>query len=596
MVRRVKDYRVRLRPRELVGKPVGLRIRFRDAHGDLGRYFEFGQFAGHAAMAAELALAFRYQCADKTPNTRSTIFGGVKAWFKFLEGTGSQARCLGDVDSNLLCELIVWMSRTYTAKATRIGLYGGIKQLLSWVKRHRPDLVDPLLEFPYNAFPRPQSDSKQREPYSRSEIEAVLAAARKDIEHNWNVFQNGQAALARVDRRAVEQATDIRNLDLRDLGMLMAVLVDRFQGLVPSQSTLLHSGLRLMRLYRAIAGHGGIRHVERAMYATTDVLTPYLLVLGASLFANPSGLLELRRDSLVDHVLLDGRAVVTWSKGRARRPQRRSFLRGRALSVPNLIEQVLAMTEPLLPHVPEKHRNRLFLAATRHTGKRFVGPYPRETGSSLRKFVARHRLVADSGEPLALTLVRLRVTGLTLAHDTLNGDILKTQKLANHSQPSTTERYIGRAATRRANAASIGLLQHEFVASVRSGELRHVRDTKGVGPIEPRFATASGFTCRDPLSGAAPGQKAGTLCTAWLGCFTCPNAVIPMTADTLARLLAMKEALIGARSQLPWARWKLVYQPKLEILENDILNHFSPELFAEAAALQATVPRPPPIE
>ena len=35
-----------------------------------------------------------------------------------------------------------------------------------------------------------------------------------------------------------------------------------------------------------------------------------------------------------------------------------------------------------------------------------------------------------------------------------------------------------------------------------------------------RNASASGFTCRNPLEGVAPGQQRGRLCTAWLGCFT----------------------------------------------------------------------------
>jgi len=66
----------------------------------------------------------------------------------------------------------------------------------------------------------------------------------------------------------------------------------------------------------------------------------------------PEALRHLRRDCMNEHLLLDGRTVVTWSKGRSNRQQRRSFLRDKSLSVPNLIERVLAMTAPLVPHAP----------------------------------------------------------------------------------------------------------------------------------------------------------------------------------------------------------------------------------------------------
>lgn len=114
--------------------------------------------------------------------------------------------------------------------------------------------------------------------------------------------------------------------------------------------------------------------------------------------------------------------------------------------------------------------------------------------------------------------------------------------------------------------------------------------------IDARNATASGFVCADPLAGIAPGQKAGQLCTAWLGCFTCPNAVIPLEAVTLARLLRMRSALSAAKASMPPDRWRVLYAPKLEILERDVLPRFPSALHAMAVAQLATTPAVPPIE
>ena len=43
-------------------------------------------------------------------------------------------------------------------------------------------------------------------------------------------------------------------------------------------------------------------------------------------------------------------------------------------------------------------------------------------------------------------------------------------------------------------------------------------------------------------------------------------------------------------------RWDLLYAPKLEILERDILPRFPKHLLAEAAGLVASLPQLPPIE
>jgi hypothetical protein len=146
---------------------------------------------------------------------------------------------------------------------------------------------------------------------------------------------------------------------------------------------------------------------------------------------------------------------------------------------------------------------------------------------------------------------------------------------------------------RRAQECIIGNLQARFIDVVRGVDGRDGNDTD-MPAVDARYATAAGFICSDPLAGVGEGQKAGRLCTAWLGCFTCPNAVIPLDADVLARLLSTRDALVAARKTLASDRWRLLYAPKLEILENDILPRFSSELHL-VASVKAT-PALPTIE
>jgi hypothetical protein len=137
----------------------------------------------------------------------------------------------------------------------------------------------------------------------------------------------------------------------------------------------------------------------------------------------------------------------------------------------------------------------------------------------------------------------------------------------------------------------IGGLQARFVDCVRgAGDVESINVDPL--PLDARYATAAGFICSDPFAGLGEGQKVGRLCMAWLGCFTCPNAVIPLDPDVLARLLSTRVALVAARAVLAPERWRLFYAPKLEILDNDILPRFLPELHV-AAMGRPTTPLPP---
>jgi Phage integrase SAM-like domain len=601
MKQRRKDYRVAKPPERLLGQPGDLIVNFLDASGALTQSFDFSVHASRPIMAAELAFAFRNHLAEKSEATRSGTFKCLRQWFRFLDAqarSGDAAASMVEVDISLINAFIAWLNRRPISKGTRHRAWSSFKQLVAWLQRHRPDLMHPELELPFNTFPRRSAETRPREALSKAELAAVLAACRTDIDASWRTFREGREALARVDCQAVATETDLRRLDLDDLGVLLAILTGRYGGLVPQESVTMAKGMGLGRLRRAILSRGGCSAVARFLHATPETLVPYMIAIAAQTFANPEALRLMRRDCMSEHVLLEGRAVVTWTKGRSNRLQRRSFLRDKSFSVPHLIDRVLALTEPLIPHVASSERELLFLCGNVRGGSRSVGVISQDLMiRHVRSFADRHGLTGANGKPLALAFANLRPTGLTLAYIALGHDVLKTQVLANHASPDTTRRYVDRPVVRAAQAIELGRLQARFVTAIRSGDLSLPSKRGDPSPItSAQNATASGFICADPLAGIAPGQSKGKLCTAWLGCFTCPNAVIPLEADTLARLLRMRDALSEARARLAPDRWRLFYAPKLEILERDVLPRFSTAMHAITAERLATTPPVPPVE
>lgn len=602
MHKRRKDYRLPPQPTHLfeVDEPEDLVVRFPTPAGIPGRSFDLLAYAHRPRLAAELAFAARHYLADKSDATRRGFQYSIPWWFKFLDEhdpTREAVQSARDIDTELLRGYVAWLGRRQSAVGTRIHHWSAVKQLLAWLRRRRPDLVQRELELPFNPFPRHAVQARPRAALARSELDAVLRACRAEIEASWADFETGRALLA-AGRHAMSVAPG--RLDLRDLGVLLALLVERYGGFAPQYDRPDPGDTIHWRVCSAVLEHGGLARVSRFLHATADTLVPHAIAIAAQTFANPEALRNLRRDCMVEHVMLEGRWLVTWEKGRAHQVQRRSFLRDRRLSVPNLIDRVLALTAPLVPHAPMAERDKLFLCAGVSSSRRVGLIPPKRLTERVRAFAERHGLRSFDGAPLVLTLASFRPTGLALAHAALGHDVTKTQVLGNHASADTTMRYVHQPAVRAAQAAGLAQLQGRFVAAVRDGGWAAEAGDEGGADAPPRFdarnATASGFTCSDPLAGIAPGQRKGRLCTAWLGCFTCPNAVIPLEAETLARLLRMRDALAEARGGMAPDRWGLLYLPKLEILERDVLPHFPAALHAAASELAGRIQLLPPIE
>jgi len=274
------------------------------------------------------------------------------------------------------------------------------------------------------------------------------------------------------------------------LGVLLAVLHDRFGALVPLQRAFVGRRAGHSSMLHAIQRRGGTGVVSRYLHADPSMLIPYMIAIAAQTFANAEALRHLRRDCMSEHLMFDGRVVVGWSKGRATRVQRRSFLRDRTLSVPNLIDRVLALTEVLVPHAPKAERDRLFLCGEVMATRRVVLIPDYLVSVHVRRFVKRHDLRGADGKPLKLNLAALRATGLTLAHEALGYDLLKTQALPDalgfDPFPYTTAGLV--AGVSRATRGAIPFIPDAVALDLMSKALHWVeRETDGILEQRDRF-------------------------------------------------------------------------------------------------------------
>jgi hypothetical protein len=358
-----------------------------------------------------------------------------------------------------------------------------------------------------------------------------------------------------------------------------------------------------------------MRTIAQYLHLTTDSLIPFYLAIAIQTAANPDPLRRIARDCLVPHPLDEHGVIVEWTKPktgtRLKQAQRRPFDRRRPHGAPNLIEKVLAMTAPLVPHARPRDRDRLFLVKGMAAPVQRSGEIvdPSTLSSAIDRFVERaNRRIADWNTahpdraprpPLAdFAPVFFRGSVATEHYRASGGDVRIAQSVLNHSDAVTTEAYLKGPETRRLQQETIARLQNLMVAWI-GGEHADVPATsQGPENIVAGPATVfPGHRCLAPMItlSTADGRRQH-LCPRFGGCLACPGLVVPIDVEHFARVLQAVAHLEAARERLDPRRWELFYAPAHRILVTDLLPDFPDELRPAAEAIMPTLPLLPDLE
>jgi hypothetical protein len=541
---------------------------------------DFSALGLPADVSRALADAFWHHFAVRPPKTALTHWTLIRVFARFVAETGA-LRTLADLDGRLLSQYIEWLNRQCRptgspwTKSSRAGTYTTLRKLLQWLEHCRPGLLPPM-EYPFNPFPWRNRDTGRLVRLSAAQLRGLLRACERDIAACRDLRARG--ALAREAAR--RQSTD----SSAALGVLLDQIDRDHAGLVPGRELLTRAGHH--PLQRRLTQHGGAKRVEPYLYPTANTLLPYYLAILIHTGGNPDAIAELSRGCLQPLPLLTDREMLVWTKRRAGSAQRRAFRSSDPFEPPTLVRELIAWSASLLPHAPPAVRDSLFL----FKGVRGVSAF----SSALAKCVIRRDFRVRHG--LAhFSLASIRPTVLASFYRA-SGDLHQVKRLANHAQISTTIRYVEGPEVQAEHHVRVASLQSAFIGHL---ETRTTERTPGSGsprsdprPQPPAGPAVSmfGFDCTDPFAGLAPGTHRGELCTHFLGCFTCPNAVITPDPLSLARLLQARDHLRRAAESVHPARWEALYAPPLRILEQDLLPRFPARDLAAAEPLRGTLP------
>lgn len=526
-----------------------------------------------------LADAFWSHIGVRSVRCILTQWAHLKTFGRFVAESRS-LKGLADVRRELLVRYVEWLNAQRRSngepwtKSSRSGAYTTLRKLLQWLERCRPGVLGDM-EYPFNPFPWRNRDTQGFPKLRAEDLRAILKACERDITHLCTLREAGKQEIAAAHAGESDPFTT--------LGGLLKCIDQRFGGIVPTAKVLSRAGNHPVR--RAVMKYGGTKHIEPCLYPRAESVLPYYLAILIHTAGNPEPIAELDSDCLQPIPLLDDRQLLVWSKHRAGAVQRRSFSITDRFEPPTLVPELLEWTSRLRPRAPVAQRTRLFL----FKGRRGVSALSTSTAKyPLKKFMARHGLPC-------FALASIRPSVLT-AFYRVSGDLRQVKAVANHAHLATTVRYVEAAEVEAQHRVRVAALQSAFLghierppskqSSVEPNEPSTPPTMPPLGPAVSMF----GFDCSDPFAGVAPGTRRGELCTNFLGCFTCPNAVIAPDPPTLARLLQAREHLRAAAAQLHPARWEALYAPQLRILEEDILTRFGARALAAARRLLADLP------
>ena len=524
-----------------------------------------------ADVRLALAEAFWQHFGAGAERALHLYWSNVKTFCRFADQSAA-VLSLADLDGRLLMRYAEWLNsqrrsngRPWT-KSSRSSAYTTLRVMLQWLERCRPDLLGSI-EYPFNPFPWRNRDTRPVPTMSARALRALLKTCEKDIDG------------VRARRRAAAAERVGADGSLSTLGGLLDYIDRNFGGIAPTSRELTrgHYAAR-----RALARFGGLKGVEPCLYPRLDALLPYYLAILIHTAGNPEPIARIECDCLQPLPLLHDRQALLWFKPRANATQRRTFSVTDVFQPPSLVKEILEWNRPLRPIVSAHHRDRLFLY------KHPFGVSALTTGAAkqaVKRFCQRHGIAR-----FALASIRPSVLA---SFYRASGDLRKTQSLANHAHLATTIGYVDTPLVKANNDARIAALQGAFIEHLEQrDDTTGAPSTQPVPAQTPAGAVTSmfGFDCSDPFAGVAPGSRRGQLCTNYMGCFTCPNAIIAQDPATLARLLQARDHLRASAATLHPARWRAFYQPQLEILEQDILPRFPNGQRESAQALLEALP------
>ena len=446
-------------------------------HGRFG--FDFAPLRRHgrdrfAEQVRDAIWSLRHELASNTLYSYA-YFMSAYFWpfLDHLARGGTTIASVRDIDEGIVRQYITWLGLIVTRKGRAKGgpmtvggrkrIYGALKTVLLNRIRHAPTESNPELHFPKNPFPRSNYQVVQREPYSDSELSAVLAAINAD--------------LRLVDEQGADALTPLQFITVHVLALAIATGRNRQSLLELRRDCLKPHPLPDRELLTTEKRRGGSTHATSYRGAQKEGKTSD----GASTIPSSVGdyiraLLEYSASMLAEAKAGDRDYLLLY---------RRSYADA---------GEVIRLTSHNLHH-------------------------------AMLTFSKRHAFCDDHGQPMTVSISRCRPTFATRLYARTR-DIRKVQRALNHASPETTRRhYVTLPDEAERNHAFVGQAYFGWATSTDTTQaIRLAAD--GKIPLQSAKMIMEGeyntliARCKNPY------REDGGICGKYLACFRCPQMVV----------------------------------------------------------------------
>lgn len=544
-------------------------VPLRDVEGNVVSALQFDSLLLDARLVEGFRRAFIAAFGHTSNSSQRQSFACIRKFALYLHEIGAANTV--PLPRTVAIGLRDWLATSGLATSTAQSILNSSLTILAYCERNVPHLLSRETRLVVQRFmPEPP---QHRGAVSDDQLKAILRCCHKDIESIEQRLADGQ-------RSVVDHAESSAELEQQKL---LRSLLALGKGALPSQQEILAEGVGLLRRVRAA---GGLRSISRRLWICPEDILPFYVAIIIQTSGNPASILAIKRDCVVAHPLRDDLERVVWEKPRSHREQRMEAPVGRPWSAPNLVRRLIRINENLVARCSKKDRESLFIANRATLGRTPGVPAISLLHLLLKEFIDRHALPSFS-------FSSLRSAGAT-AHYRATGRMKDAQKRLNHRAASTSFRYANPVSQRDQHDLVIQRFQGLMVrASMTTDPTVGTQAKCPPSFVEAGADTVFGFRCRDPLGGIAEGSSVGSLCLQFQKCATCPGALIPLDNVTVvARLFATYHALVDARENAVEEGWmprfKLLYEPTMRILADEILPAVSDGVRAKALAVAET--------
>ena len=520
-----------------------------DSEGEELKRFDFKKLELHPALTRAFKRAFHVTFGHTACASQTSYWASLRKFARMLGERGLGGAT--PLPANVALSFRDWLEGQDRGSSAKQSELNNVVAMLEFCDRNsvgvlhkRTDLVMPPFA-PDEPSPRPKTLEKH-------ELKLILDACYREIEATEKKLELGR-------RLRMKEA---KSADERVLSALIEDLLAAGKGSIPTQQVIGRSRNSLAtRVVRA----GGLTEVLSLLWLRPEGVFPFYLAILLQTSGNPAPIADLRRDCIRQHPLRSDVESLVWDKPRAKRQQRADFPAGKEWSATALARRVAALNEGLVPHCRPRDRKKLFICLRKKP--RSAGDCALSYHSLRRRFIERHQL-----KPFQFS--DLRRAG-ALAHHLSEGGIESARRRLNHRSSRTTFLYTPLKDRSTAHENVIRHYQGKLVAAAKEA-VSAVEGTTPSGGSNGPYETVFGFSCADPMSGTAPGSKAGATCSQFFRCATCPGAVVALDDEVIvARLVAAAAALTEAKERAVregWLdRYREIYEPTQRVICTELL-------------------------